>query len=183
MYNEKRGKFSMLIITAQFIESLKNNDEDAFFKLYNEYVKLIYHIAYSYTYNKEDSEDIVNEVFMKIMKSLDSYNHQNKFKEWICQITRNCCINHITRNKDRNNIHNDEIINDTPDQRKQSRDMIELFEEYLDEDTCHIMILRFLYNYKFKEIASILGMTIGKVQGLYYDGLSILRKVCDNNAI
>lgn len=173
----------MLIVTNQFIEDLKNNDEVAFEKLYNEYVKLIYHIAYSYTYNREDAEDIVNEVFMKIMRSIDKYNHQNKFKEWICQITRNHCINYITRNKERQNILDDEIINKTPDLTKESRDLMIIFEENLDEDTIHIMILRFIYNYKFKEIAVTLGMTIGKVQGLYYDGLEILRKVYDKNAI
>lgn len=173
----------MLIVTNQFIEDLKNNDEVAFEKLYNEYVKLIYHIAYSYTYNREDAEDIVNEVFMKIMRSIDKYNHQNKFKEWICQITRNHCINYITRNKERQNILDDEIINKTPDLTKESRDLMIIFEENLDEDTIHIMVLRFIYNYKFKEIAVTLGMTIGKVQGLYYDGLEILRKVYDKNAI
>lgn len=173
----------MLIVTNQFIEDLKSNDEVAFEKLYNEYVKLIYHIAYSYTYNREDAEDIVNEVFMKIMRSIDKYNHQNKFKEWICQITRNHCINYITRNKERQNILDDEIINKTPDLTKESRDLMIIFEENLDEDTIHIMVLRFIYNYKFKEIAVTLGMTIGKVQGLYYDGLEILRKVYDKNAI
>ncbi len=167
----------MLIITPKFIEELKNNDEEAFSLLYNEYVKLIYHIAYSYTYNREDSEDIVNEVFMKIIKSIDSYKHQNKFKEWICQITRNYCINYVTRDKERNNIHDEDVIGRAPDSKNQSRDLIILFEENLDGDTIHIMILRFIYNYKFKEIAEILGMTIGKVQGLYYDGLEILRKV------
>lgn len=173
----------MLIVTKQFIEDLKNNDEEAFTKLYNEYVKLIYHIAYSYTYNREDSEDIVNEVFMKIMRSIDKYNHQNKFKEWICQITRNHCINYVTRNKERFNLLDEDIINKTPDLSKESRDLLIIFEENLNEETIHIMVLKFIYNYKFKEIASALGMTIGKVQGLYYDGLEVLRKVYDNNAV
>ena len=42
------------------------------------------------------------------------------------------------------------------------------------------MILRFIYNYKFKEISIITNMTIGKVQGLYYDGIEKLRKVYEN---
>ena len=49
-----------------FYEKLKQRDESAIQKLYNDYVKLVYHIAYSYTKNKEDSEDIVSEVFTKI---------------------------------------------------------------------------------------------------------------------
>ena len=49
----------MLQITEELVEKLRNKDEEAFQKIYNAYVKLIYHIAYSYTYNKEDAEDIV----------------------------------------------------------------------------------------------------------------------------
>ena len=41
-----------------FYEKLKDKDEEAFNKLYDDYVKLIYHIAYSYTRSKEDAEDI-----------------------------------------------------------------------------------------------------------------------------
>ena len=55
-----------------FYEKLKQRDESAIQKLYNDYVKLVYHIAYSYTKNKEDSEDIVSEVFTKILNSLDT---------------------------------------------------------------------------------------------------------------
>lgn len=58
-----------------------------------------------------------------------------------------------------------------------NNEMIMMFEEFLDKDTTSIMILRFIYNYKFKDIAVILNMTIGKVQSLYYDGLDKLRKV------
>lgn len=56
----------MLQITEELVEKLRNKDEEAFQKIYNAYVKLIYHIAYSYTYNKEDAEDIVSEVFRRL---------------------------------------------------------------------------------------------------------------------
>lgn len=171
----------MLLITNQFIEKLKNRDEDAFSLLYNEYVRLIYHIAYSYTHNREDSEDIVNEVFMKIMSSLDNYHHQNKFKEWICSITRNHCLNYVSRNKERDNILDEELIQQEKDHSSNSLHLIMIFDDYLDQETRQIMILRFIYHYKFKDIATILGITIGKTQSLYYNGLDILRKVYDNN--
>lgn len=164
------------MMNEDFINKLKNKDEEAFSKLYDKYVRLIYHIAYSYTYNKEDSEDIVSEVFMKIMNSLDNYQEMGKFKEWICMITRNLANNFVSRNKQKEVIKDEELINLKPAD-KSNRDIMMLFEQYLDEDTKSIMILRFIYNYKFKDIATFLNMTIGKVQGLYYDGLEKIRRV------
>lgn len=159
-----------------FYEKLKQKDEAAIQKLYNDYVKLVYHIAYSYTKNKEDSEDIVSEVFTKILNSLDTYVDKGKLKEWICMITRNTACNYVTRDKHKDVLHDDEIISNYKSHDNNHRDMLDLFNAYLDEDTNHIMILRFIYDYKFKDIAIMMGMTIGKVQGLYYDGLEILRK-------
>lgn len=168
----------MLIVTNSLISRLKEKDEEAFNKIYHEYVKLVYHIAYSYTYNKEDSEDIVNEVFMKVMRSIDTYEEKGKFKEWISQITRNVSYNFVTRDKEKDTILEDEMIRTVKDSNDSHKDLIIMFEENLDKDTTSIMILRFIYNYKFREIATYLGMSIGKVQGLYYDGIEKLRREC-----
>ncbi|MFR5892090.1 MAG: RNA polymerase sigma factor [Bacilli bacterium] len=167
----------MLQITEELVKKLQNKDEEAFQKIYNAYVKLIYHIAYSYTYNKEDAEDIVSEVFMKVMHSIHSYQENGKFKEWISMITRNVSLNFVTRDKNKDTLKDDELIQRKTCNNASNNEMIMMFEEFLDKDTTSIMILRFIYNYKFKDIAIILNMTIGKVQSLYYDGLDKLRKV------
>ena len=180
----------MLQITEELVKKLQNKDEEAFQKIYNAYVKLIYHIAYSYTYNKEDAEDIVSEVFMKVMHSIHSYQEKGKFKEWISMITRNVSLNFVTRDKNKDTLKDDELIQRKICNNASNNEMIMMFEEFLDKDTTSIMILRFIidgennkfsdvvnFNYKFKDIAIILNMTIGKVQSLYYDGLDKLRKV------
>lgn len=168
----------MLIVNEKFIEKLKNNDEESFQRFYNEYYKLVYHIAYSYTYNKEDSEDIVSEVFMRIMRSIANYENKGKTKEWVCQITRNVSNNFVTRDKEKDVMRDEVVISNAKSENNSHHDMISLFEENLDTDTVSIMILRFIYDYKFKDIALFLNMSIGKVQGLYYNGLEKLRKVC-----
>lgn len=159
-----------------FYERLKEKDESAINKLYNDYVKLVYHIAYSYTLNKEDSEDIVSEVFTKILNSLDTYVDKGKMKEWICMITRNTACNYVTRDKHKDVLHDDEMITNYKAHDNDHREMLELFHDHLDEETIQIMVLRFIYNHKFKEIAMMMDMSIGKVQGLYYDGIEKLRK-------
>lgn len=163
-----------------FLEKLKKGDEQAFEKLYDKYVKLVYHITYAYTRNREDAEDLTIEVFTKVYNNLSKYEEKYKMKEWISQIARNTACNFVTRQKDKEVIKDDEIIETIKSNDENHREMYDIFEKYLDEDTKSIMIFRFIYNYSFKEIASELNYTIGKVQGLYYDGLEILRKVWNN---
>ena len=93
-----------------FHERLKNKDEEAFEKLYDKYVKLVYHITYSYTRCKEDAEDLTIEVFTKVYNNLDKYEERQKLKEWISEIARNTALNFVTRNKMKDVIFDDEVV-------------------------------------------------------------------------
>ncbi len=159
---------------------LKNKDEEAFQKLYDDYVKLVFHIAYSYTRRREDAEDITIDVFNKIYHSIDSYEETGKLKEWISMIARNTANNYVTRDKNKNVISDDEIVSTTKSDNSNHNEMIYLFNSFLDEETKQIMILKFIYNYSFKEIAKMTNKTIGQIQGLYYDGIDKLRRGMEN---
>lgn len=159
---------------------LKNKDEEAFQKLYDDYVRLVFHIAYSYTRRREDAEDITIDVFNKIYHSIDSYEETGKLKEWISMIARNTANNYVTRDKNKNVVSDDEIVSTTKSDNSNHNEMIELFNSFLDEETKQIMILKFIYNYSFKEIAKITNKTIGQIQGLYYDGIDKLKRGINN---
>ena len=120
-------------------------------------------------------------MFLKIVKSIDNYTDEGKLKEWICQIARNTSINYVTRNKHKDVIKDDEIISLKSSDDNSHRSMLELFEEHLDADTTSIMILRFIYDYKFKENAMILSMTKKKKKKVYYDAIEKLRKVYEED--
>lgn len=163
-----------------FHERLKNKDEEAFEKLYDKYVKLVYHITYSYTRCKEDAEDLTIEVFTKVYNNLDKYEERQKLKEWISEIARNTALNFVTRNKMKDVIFDDEVVDSVHSYDSTHTELIDLFEKRLDNGTKQIMIMKFIYNYTFKEIAKVNNMTLGKVQGLYYDGIEKLRKELKN---
>lgn len=159
-----------------FLTKIKNRDEEALQKLYNDYVKLVYHIAYAYSRNKQDAEDITIEVFNKVIKNISKYEDNGKLKEWISMIARNESCNHVTRNKNTNEVLDDTSVGYAKANDNNHNEMIDLFERFLDEETKNIMILRFIYNYSFKEIAKLLNKTLGQIQGLYYDGIEKLKQ-------
>lgn len=162
-------------ITKSLINRLKQRDEEAFEIVYNEYESLIYYIALSITKNKQNAEEVVQDTFLKMFNSLENYNENGKFKEWLTQIARNLSYNKVTRDKEKSTIRDEEIIKTIPNE-KSNIDIIITIQGLIDEYSAQIVILRIIYNYSFKEIAKYEETSIGKVQSAYYKAMKILKK-------
>ena len=91
-----------MIVNRKTIKKLKERDEETFELIYEQYYKLIYYIALNVTKDKEMASEIVQDTFMKMLTSIDTYDEGGKFKSWLCTIARNLAINKITRRKDKN---------------------------------------------------------------------------------
>lgn len=162
-------------VDEHLIEMIKQKDEEAFELIYNEYSNLIYYIAYSIVKNKEDAEEVVQDTFLNMLKSIETYNGNNKFKQWLMQIARNLSYNKVTRNKEKYTIKDDEIITNTKAPRENT-DLLFTIRGLLDLESSHIVILRIVYDFSFKEIAEDCKLTVNKVQGIYYQSLKKLKK-------
>lgn len=60
------------------------------------YADTVYRIAYAYCHNKSDSEDIVQDVFMRYLQSIPQFESEEHRKAWIIRVTINCCKNLVT---------------------------------------------------------------------------------------
>lgn len=160
-------------IDAQIIEKLRNRDEETFEKIYNEYFSLIYYIAYSIVKNHQDSEEVVQDTFLNMYNSIDSYKEENKFKQWLMQIARNLSYNKVTRNKEKDTIKDDEYITHVPSQ-SEGVDLLLTIKSVLNKEESNIVILKIIYNLTFKEISEECNMTVNKVQAIYYKALKQL---------
>lgn len=160
---------------SHLIEMVKQKDEEAFELIYNEYSNLIYYIAFSIVKNKEDAEEVVQDTFLNMLKSIETYSGKNKFKQWLMQIARNLSYNKVTRNKEKNTIKDDEIITSVK-APMENIDLLLTIRGLLDLESSHIVILRIVYDFSFKEIAEDCKLTVNKVQGIYYQSLKKLKK-------
>ncbi len=165
-----------MMIEAHLIKKIKQGNEEAFEIIYRKYEGLIYYIALSITKNKEDAEEVVQDTFVNMFNSISTYQEKNKFKQWLMQIARNLSYNKVTRNKAKDDIHDDHYINTTTSSDNQY-DIIFTINNTLDEISSKIVILKLVYNFSFKEIAEDLNMSVNQVQGIYYQSLKRLKKV------
>src|SRR6186713_2045787 len=87
-------------------------DERAFTHLYDMYSKSLFSVIHVLIKNREESEDVLQEVFVKIWKNIDSYNEsKGRFFTWVLNIARNAAIDKL-RSKDHNkNLKNLSVDN------------------------------------------------------------------------
>ncbi len=67
--------------------------------LYNDHSKLVYNLALQYTQNTEDAEEIVQDVFVKVFKKFDTFEHQAHVQTWIYRITINTSLDFLKAKK------------------------------------------------------------------------------------
>lgn len=70
-------------------------DDRPFQELMHRYQALIWRICYSSLHNPQDAEDLTQDVFMKVYRSLDRFEGRSSFKTWIYRIAINTCRNEI----------------------------------------------------------------------------------------
>ncbi len=166
-----------MLITKQTIQKLKGRDERTFNEIYYEFENLIYYICYSITYDKQVSEDLVQETFLKLLLVIDNYQEDGKFKQFITEIARNLALNYVTRvaNKE-GKLPGELSVEDVASSEDDKTNMLVLeLQGLLDQVESDIVILKIVYDYKFREIADYKKMTLGEVQARYYKALDKIK--------
>ena len=166
------------MIDQKMIERLKKKDEQAFEYVYHETKRGIYAIIFSILKNHPMTEDLMQDVYMKMMQSIDQYKKGSNFKNWLLTIAKNLAIDTYRREKKLTYV--DQVDYDStlssqdpsPDQVAQFDMMINI----LTEDQRSVVILKIADDMKFKDIAKILEKPLGTVLWLYQEAMKTLRK-------
>lgn len=161
---------------------LKEGDKEALKEIYNKCNKIVYGIAFSILKNRDNSEDIVQIVFMKIMNmSKDLLPIKNEMS-WIYSLTKNETLNYIRKQKDLVNIGEAYFLleEDKEIEKIIEKDSYNNLIKKLPEKDREIISLKILSNMSFREISNLLNMPIGTVQWRYYTSLHSLKLMIGN---
>lgn len=131
----------------------------------DEYYKMIYHISLEYLSNKEDAEDIVQEVFLRYVtyvneeeKSFTSKEHE---RYWIVRVTINLCCNELKSSRRKTNTKLD-----SSNEKSYIMPDNVLFDEIqkLSDNYKNVFILHYLEDFKISEISGILDISEDNVK-------------------
>lgn len=162
----------------KIIKELKRNSENAFKKIYYQYKNLVFYQAYNILNNKEDSEDVTQNTFVKFMKNIDVIDNDSNIKQLLSSISKNEAIDLYRRKANRKEIFDENILNNIKEKEDDSSkiNVIMTLNNALNKKDSHIMILKIVYDYSFEEISKEINETIGVVQSSYYKSLKILKQ-------
>ena len=177
---------------TQLISDYLEGNENSFRDLVSLYVKPIYSFSFRMTGNKTDSEDITQEVFIKVWKNIEKFNIDQDFKTWIFTIARNTIFDWLRKKKDIvfSNFENDEgdnyLVENISDKGKDPEEIFydkeKSFElgELLKKISKYEQEIIFLKNeddLTFEEISKIVGKPLNTVKSQYRRALVKLRNL------
>jgi RNA polymerase sigma-70 factor (ECF subfamily) len=185
------------IVDAQLVANYVSGDEKSLEVLIKRHQSKIYGFIYSKISDRDISNDIFQDTFVKVIKTLksSSYNEEGKFLPWVMRISHNLIIDHFRKNKKMPMFRETEdfsifsIMSDnsfTIEDRlitvQIEKDLKKLIEE-LPSDQKEVLVLRIYQDMSFKEISELTGVSINTALGRMRYALMNLRKVIDKNQI
>ena len=182
---------------ALLVKNYIAGDENALSILINRHQSKIYGFIYSKLSDRDISDDIFQDTFIKVIKTLksNSYNEEGKFLPWVMRISHNLIIDHFRRtkkmpmNRETEEFSIFSIMSDNVPNIESKlitaqveNDLRKLIEE-LPSEQKEVLMMRMYQDLSFKEISETTGVSINTALGRMRYAIMNLRKVIDKHQI
>ena len=169
----------------EIVNRILKNDLRAFELLVKQYEKLVFFVIHRLVQDKQNKEDICQEVFIKIHHSLPSFRFQSKLSTWIARIAYLTAVNYVKSNKRRlqyeypENIDKYYFTDDNPE-RELIKKTTAVYVNYLIEQMPHqyktVLTLYHLKQFSLTEIKEITGIPEGSVKSYLFRARKLLKE-------
>jgi RNA polymerase sigma-70 factor (ECF subfamily) len=167
------------VSTEDLIRRYQAGQTDLFDALFDRYKDYVYRVAFSLTQNAEESEEVVQEAFLDVLKALPRYRVEGpaRFETWLYRVTANRCKMRWRRKRlptvewdeleeplarvpDERPDHNPEEAS----QRAETRRRIWRAVGHLTDAAREVVLLRYGHGFSYQEIAEALDLKVGTVK-------------------
>lgn len=189
MSNKQNNDFSD---ERRLVSGLKKGQEEAFRVLIRRYQDKLFSIAYGITLDREESLDIVQEVFLKVYQKIHTFREASRLSTWLHRITVNLCLNWHRRWKRRFRWHHQPLERDeagnhlelgtndyypeTLYERKEFEKALWEGLKALSEEARAVFVLKEVEGLSYDEIAKTLKIKKGTVSSRLFYARKTLRK-------
>jgi RNA polymerase sigma-70 factor, ECF subfamily len=161
----------------ELIQEFKEGKEQAFNQLVVRYQEKIYWVVRRLLPDHDDADDVVQNVFVKVYHSLNTFKGESNFYTWLYRIAVNLSLNEIRRKKAKKTFslddsvaqfESDEIL---PLERLEKQELTNLIAkaiEKLPEKQKKVFVLRYYEELPYDEIAKILKTSVGGLKANYF---------------
>jgi RNA polymerase sigma-70 factor (ECF subfamily) len=173
---------------ASLIVQAADGDRSAFRLLVERHRAMVYRVAFQYAGNHHDADDIAQEVFVKVYRSLSGFRRDAQFTSWLYRITMNACIDY-GRRRDKTGVSLDAASDDerafevpaedpAPDSQAYAAELkvaLEAAVERLPPQQRAVFCMRHFEGMKLVDIAAALGVAEGTVKRQLHSAVHRLR--------
>ena len=179
----------------ELIQQLRAGDELAFKSLVENYQDLVYNTALGVVQNSEDAEDVAQEVFIQVFRSIDQFKGDARLSTWIYRITTTKALDHIRSRKRKKRFAfitslfgpNDELIHEPVDfqhpgitlDRKEQAALLFRMIDQLPENQKVAFTLHKTEELSYQEIADVMQLSVSAVESLLFRARQNLRKLLE----
>jgi len=192
----------------QLLESCKAGDDHAqaaLAELIRGYQGRVFSICFRMVRHRDDAAELTQDVLIKVMEGLASYNGRSKFSTWVIRVTMNCCLSHLRKRKLRAHESLDQAFSSgreslgerrggaksaekaggepLPPQNVQLAQLRAMVVEglgRLDAESRSILVLRDVQELDYQQLAEVLEIPVGTVKSRLFRARAALREVIAN---
>ncbi len=158
-------------------------DREAYGALYNKHVSRVYRHVYYMVGNPAEAEDLTAQAFLQGWKAIERYQMRGApFVSWLMRIAHNLGVSHLRSRKPSTELpetlvdHNRDGNPDDALQRQAEGDRVREAILRLREEHRRVIILRFVEDLAYREVAEIVGKSVPAVRVIQHRALNALRK-------
>lgn len=163
------------------VRRAQNGEEEAFRQIVERYQAKVFSIIHGIVRNRNDSEDIAQQVFTKIYFSLRKFDFRSALVTWIYKITVNECYDYLRKQKVRKLTYESDLNEDdlrrvdnmedprrnpaeAVDRRAELREYVVMLLDKLSEQERHLLIMKEVEGYPVEELARMVSMNENTVK-------------------
>ncbi len=166
------------------MESVRDGKVEKLAILFERHQVPLFNFFLRLTGNRAASEDLVQDVFIRILKYRATYQGEDKFTIWMYKIARNAHIDHLRKRKDAVSLDLQAIEPASPQpgpadrtERGEEAALIAKAMAELSPSKQEILVLSRFQNLKYREIADLLDCPVGTVKGLVHRAVAELGEI------
>ena len=171
----------------RLIDRCRHDDSSAFEELFERYSRRIYALTYRMTANRQEAEDILQDVFLRAYEYIMGYRRISNFYPWLCRVAINLAMDYHRSSHSRESLEFGEggiglsanIARSNPQSAVESKELVEQINaavETLPLRQRQVFALKNVAGLSHKEIALVLGCSQDSVRANLYQAVRKLRE-------
>jgi len=178
---------------SNLIDQVKKGNTNAFRYIVANQQKLVFHIVGRIVVDRDEIQDVCQEVFIKVYQRINEFRGESRFSTWIASIAYHQCLNHLRKKRRLNEVNFEEDASfdwlktdESPDrifENNETKKVLKAVVENLPLAYRTVITLFYLEEFSYAEIEQITGMPEGTIKSNLFRARAILKEKLMNSSL